>query len=145
MTSEQLKHAIDCWDFIKTDDFKDGLSSGVDGIYSRDFGQDFRVQLIVSGNMVTLSYIDNPNSDNPFKRDVACRYVVNTQEQFDFIILNGRVGDRFKRNPAYESLYHKIGMAVASSAENITAKNEREVIDSVYKEVAKYLSERLRK
>lgn len=92
---------IEKFKFVKTDDFKDGLSKGQDGIYQRDFGTKFRVQLMICGNMFTLSYINRPNGEDSFKRDVACRYIVETQEQLDFLILKGRVGWYFEKEPIF--------------------------------------------
>jgi len=55
--------------------------------YCRKFDDSFSVELMVSENSYTLSAWQQDNN-----LMVANRYKVSTQEQLDFIILNGRVG-----------------------------------------------------
>lgn len=58
--------------------------------FCRKFDKEFFVELMVAENVYTLS---------AWQRDrnlmVANRYKVSSQEQLDFIILNGRVGSWF--------------------------------------------------
>ena len=58
--------------------------------YCRKFDDDFSVELMVSENVYTLS---------AWQRDsnlmLANRYKVSSQEQLNFLLLNGRVGTWF--------------------------------------------------
>lgn len=58
--------------------------------YCRKFGDDFSVELMVSENVYTLSAWQRDNN-----LMLANRYKVSSQEQLDFLILNGRVGTWF--------------------------------------------------
>ena len=58
--------------------------------YYRKFGDDFSVELMVSENVYTLSAWQRDNN-----LMLANRYKVSSQEQLDFLILNGRVGTWF--------------------------------------------------
>jgi hypothetical protein len=55
---------------------------------------DLIIVLIEAANMYTLYYWQADNKVN-----VANRYIVERQEQLDFLILNGRVGWIFKQQP----------------------------------------------
>lgn len=65
------------------------LDSGI-LFYIRKFDDDFSVELMVSENVYTLSAWQR-NSNLM----LANRYKVSSQEQLDFLILNGRVGTWF--------------------------------------------------
>lgn len=69
---------------------KKGYSGSL--FYCRKFDDDFSVELMVSENVYTLS---------AWQRDsnlmLANRYKVSSQEQLDFLILNGRVGTWFNK------------------------------------------------
>lgn len=86
---------IEKFQFVKTGDFADGASTGQDGIYERDFGQ-YIVQIAISGNLMTLSYTDL-SQIAARQIDVAIKYTVDTQEEFDYLIMKGRVGWLFEK------------------------------------------------
>ena len=65
------------------------LESGII-FYCRKFDDDFSVELMVSENVYTLSSWQRDNN-----LMLANRYRVSSQEQLDFLILNGRVGTWF--------------------------------------------------
>jgi len=54
--------------------------------YKRLF-KDFAIELMVAANVYSLEYTLHENTIN-----VANRYKVETQEELDFLILNGRIG-----------------------------------------------------
>ena len=58
--------------------------------YCRKFNDNFSVELMVSENVYTLSAWQRDNN-----LMLANRYKVSSQEQLDFLILNGRVGTWF--------------------------------------------------
>ena len=59
-------------------------------VYCRKFNDNFSVELMVSENVYTLSAWQRDNN-----LMLANRYKVSSQEQLDFLILNGRVGTWF--------------------------------------------------
>lgn len=53
------------------------------------------VELMVAGDTLSIS-LYNTESEQPSEMVVACRYKVETEEQLDFLLCNGRVGYLFR-------------------------------------------------
>lgn len=61
--------------------------------YERRITPNIIVNLMVATNIYSLSYTTfEDNGDTYFEAQVANRYRIDTQSEFDFLILNGRVG-----------------------------------------------------
>lgn len=92
---------IEKFGFIRVAEFEDGRKYPNDGFWEFRVREDYLIRLMVSCDTFTLSYAlgynDSTQDEDYNEVRVANRYKCETQEQFDFLILNGRVGWNFKK------------------------------------------------
>ena len=78
--------------FKKVSEHKHSKPFGQDGVYERELRENQIARLSVFASSYTLEIIFK---DNDTKLTLADRYEISTQEQFDFLILNGRIRPYF--------------------------------------------------